>query len=192
MARNAKIIQVPYGPFLEEWRDIPGYENRYQASNYGRIKALKRTRVQPKYGATCYYQEKILKLLFTEKNYYQITLWDGLRRKTHRVNRIIAITWIPNNECLPQVNHKDGNKLNNFFKNLEWCTQDYNNKHARINHLNNNFGSGHHTSKITDEDVLEIRRMKSPNNTFKEVGDIFGITPQQAFRIVNKINWKHI
>ena len=50
--------------------------------------------------------------------------------KSHRVHRLVAQTYIPNPENLPQINHKDGNPLNNSLDNLEWCTAKDNNIHA--------------------------------------------------------------
>lgn len=59
--------------------------------------------------------------------------------KAFRANRLVAYLFLeaPDNYKELVVNHKDGNKLNNHYTNLEWCTYNYNNYHARINNLNN-------------------------------------------------------
>lgn len=71
---------------------------------------------------------------------YQIYALSILgQQKVFRINRLVAYLYleIPENDEELVVNHKDGNKLNNHYSNLEWCTYDYNNYHARKNNLNN-------------------------------------------------------
>lgn len=67
--------------------------------------------------------------------YFQITL-SGQEHKTKQaaIHRLVAETFIPNPKELPQVNHKDENRLNNNINNLEWCTQDYNAKYSAALH----------------------------------------------------------
>lgn len=115
----------------EVWKDIKDYEGLYQVSNMGRIKSLKRyekcgTKIRLR-------NEKILKQNNT-MGYNYVILSKYNRLKTYRTHRLVAETFILNPQQLPQVNHIDGNKLNNKAKNLEWCTCKYNIKEAyRLN-----------------------------------------------------------
>lgn len=73
------------------------------------------------------------------QGYKQYTLSINGKPKKYKAHRLVAFFFCdpPDNYKELVVNHKDGNKLNNTPENLEWCTQWYNNYHARINGLNN-------------------------------------------------------
>lgn len=89
-------------------------ETNYEVSNTGKIRNRNTM--------------KELKLNIQSAGYAQIGLWDQEERvsKRHMVHRLVAEAFIPNPENLPQINHKDENKLNNNVENLEWCTHEYN------------------------------------------------------------------
>ena len=111
----------------EIWKDIPGYEGLYQASNLGRIRSLNHKTLQTNiYGtggkALIEYKGKILKGWIQNTGYLTVSL----KNKKYSVHRLIAITFIPNPNNYPIINHKDGNKLNNKVENLEWCTYKHN------------------------------------------------------------------
>lgn len=98
---------------MEIWKDIPGYEGLYQASTSGRIKALS--------------SETIMSNKRQDKNaYIVVNLCKGKRKKSFLAHRLIAITFIPNPDNLPIVNHKNENKQDNRACNLEWCGASYN------------------------------------------------------------------
>lgn len=98
----------------EEWRDIEETNGKYEVSNYGKVRN-KRT-------------GKIIKPELNHHGYEKVWLnIDNARSDLkRRVNRLVAQAFIPNPENLPQVNHIDGNKLNNCVENLEWCTGEEN------------------------------------------------------------------
>ena len=120
--------------FLEEWKDIKGYEGIYQVSNLGRIKSLPRKISN----GTGFYvsKEKILKGHANAKGYIQVELRRNLKRRLILIHRIVAEHFIDNVYNKPQVNHIDGNKKNNKVYNLEWCTNGENQIHAYKNVLN--------------------------------------------------------
>lgn len=104
---------------IEEFKPIPGYEERYLISKDGSVYSL--------------VSNKILKA-FSHKNdgYLQISLTDGNKKTyTYKVHRLVAMTYIENPSKLPEVNHIDFNRLNNCFDNLEWCSHYDNVKHSR-------------------------------------------------------------
>ena len=108
----------------EIWKDIEGYENLYQVSNQGRIKR-KDTFVNHNKGGFRLWKGRILKQN-TVYGYKQVILHKNGDAKCFRVHRLVAKAFIPNPDNLPEVNHKDCNRSNNFIENLEWCTSEYN------------------------------------------------------------------
>ena len=62
--------------------------------------------------------------------YLYVVLHKNGVSKTMKIHRLVSITFIPNPNNLPQINHKDENKLNNNVENLEWCDSSYNNKYG--------------------------------------------------------------
>lgn len=115
----------------EIWKDVVGYEGLYQVSNYGRVKSLNYSNQYKSF-----VRNRILKLSTNHKGYVCVSIGYKPRR-TCTVHRLVAQAFIPNPNKLPQVNHKDGNKQNNVVSNLEWCDNDFNMNHAKINGLLN-------------------------------------------------------
>ena len=99
----------------EVFMDIKGYEGIYQVSNLGRVRNSK---------------GKIMKQHKKNDGYMTIDLYKDGKRKTHKVHRLVAITFIPNPENKRTVNHKDEVKTNNHVDNLEWMTTAENNSYG--------------------------------------------------------------
>jgi hypothetical protein len=72
---------------------------------------------------------------FINNSYYKINLHHNKKAKSLYVHILIATYFIPNPLNLPEINHKDGNKLNYSLDNLEWCTSSENSLHAYLNKL---------------------------------------------------------
>lgn len=103
----------------EIWKDIPGYEGLYQASNLGRIKSL------PKYNN---HYERIMKQTINprDKRLSVILCKNPQAHKRISVHRLVALSFIENPNGYAEVNHKDENPQNNTAENLEWCSRKYN------------------------------------------------------------------
>lgn len=101
---------------IEKWVDIEGYEGIYKISNLGNVYSYK--------------SGIILKHRLNTKGYVHYGLRKDGVAKDVRAHRLVATYFIPNPDNLPLVNHIDGDKTNNAYTNLEWCTHSYNQKHA--------------------------------------------------------------
>lgn len=119
----------------EIWKDVPGYEGIYQASNLGNVRSCDRNFVYPSIGKTQFIKGKVLTKFVTNRGYQRVKFSVGSDRKMVSVHRIIAETFIPNPNNYPVVNHIDGDTKNNSVSNLEWCTQSKNIQHAFKNGL---------------------------------------------------------
>ena len=106
---------------MESWKDISGYEGLYQVSNLGSVRNVK-TGKSKVAGITPY-------------GYKRVVLYADGKRKWFQVHRLVAMAFIPNEEGKREVNHIDGNKLNNNAANLEWATSSENHLHAYENGL---------------------------------------------------------
>ncbi|UGL60590.1 HNH endonuclease protein [Staphylococcus phage vB_SurM-PSU4] len=132
--------------------------------------------------------DKILKQDTSKKGYRSVGLYNNIGRATRqRVHRIVASVFIINNHNLPQVNHKDGDKENNHASNLEWCTSQYNSKHAWDTGLNKpRRGEKSSVNKLSEKEVVEIYKS---NKTTKELSEIFNISPRTIRDIKRDKTW---
>ena len=132
----------------EIWKDIPIYVGRYQASNLGRIKNVKTSH--------------IMKQQVDIDGYFIVSL-EGLKKRTYKVHRLVAMTFIPNPLNKSQINHIDGNKKNNIISNLEWVTPKENIKHAYKIGI---YNSEQH-SKAQDKLKKPVLKIKNGNVVYK-------------------------
>lgn len=113
----------------EIWKDILGYEGIYQISNFGRVKSLER-KVKGGMNNIVTRKERILKKYISINGYNFIRLLKNKKYYNITIHRLVAKYFIDNPDNKPQINHKDGDKLNNNINNLEWVTAKENMRHA--------------------------------------------------------------
>ena len=159
---------------MEEWRSIKDYEGYYEVSNKGRVRS--------KY--------RILKPQLQANGYYSVRLSKNNIVQMKRVHRLVAETFIANPCNRNQVNHIDGNKLNNNVENLEWVTPSENTQHSYDNNLQKKpVGVLNSQAKLNWEKVREIRALKDKYSR-KELAQLFNVSVGTIGDIINERTWK--
>lgn len=175
---------------MEVWRDLI-----YQGNDYGyRFEVSTNGKLRNKITGTVY------KLNTVGDGYFGsvVSLGAGKGKKSIRIHRAVAETFISNPDNKPQVNHIDGNKSHNYVANLEWVTNKENSIHAikmGLRSSESTRGMCNINAKLTNDDVRYIRKVYVPRH--KEYGvralsRKFGVSHFIISKIVNNMRWRHI
>lgn len=166
---------------MEVWKDLIGFEGLYEVSNLGRVRSVDRdvTRTYKMMGVwytdTKKLKGRILKHQLSKEGYHNVSIRDK-NRVGHvvRVNRAVAMAFIPNPEGKKFVNHIDHNKDNNSVDNLEWCTHYENVMWDLKNGMRKNLIKNNENpkNKLTWEEVDWIRSHYIPKDPNKKFGAI--------------------
>lgn len=172
-----------------EWKDITDYEGVYQISTDGQVKSLARITISQSNKGKYTKKDRILIPEITSKGlgYYRVLLCKNSIITKFLIHRLVAKAFIPNPENKPQVNHRDGNKLNNNVENLEWVTASENVQHAFDTGLNVPVLS----SRYVPDNIRALVRSEYIKGS-KEFGCIavankYGIGKQTVLNIVNEV-----
>ena len=167
--QNLNILNLNY----EIWKPIPEYEGLYYASNLGRVK-------KHNYPDS----NKIMRQNFI-RDYLVVGLTDYEHKtKTHRVHRLVAITFKNNDNKNLIVNHINGIKTDNREINLEWIERAENSKHT--------YTSGIYIKKLTPNMVIEIKNMLSEGVMQKEIANKFNVSRSIISEINTNKKWINI
>ncbi len=168
----------------EVWKDIPGFED-YQVSNTGKVCSVART--VKTWNGTRPVRERIKKTSVNRHGYEIVTI----RTKTVSVHRLVAKAFLPNPEGLPEVNHSNGIKIDNWVSNLEWSTHSANMKHAFTTGLQKpnkpwlgKSGSANPGSKAVEQ-LTNDGKLIAKFGSISEAGRLTGVAFQNISKVCN-------
>ena len=168
-------------PHLEEWRPIKGLEGRYEVSNQGRVKSLKRDIVR-------IYSDGVRKLPVRERilkhwlaHGYPMVTVSGTKSSIHR---LVAKAFCGGYQEGLHVNHIDSDTQNNIPSNLEWVTRTENMIHG-VEFGNKKTGEDSWRSKLSNIESDFVKLWADKGYAQKDIGDVFGIHQCHVSRIVN-------
>lgn len=157
----------------ERWLPIEGYGGRYIISNFGRIVSSYPVR-RAKSSELGFWRQKEGKHQPTG-SYLQVCLYKDGKRKKIFVHILVAKHFVPNPFNLPEVNHKDLDKLNNRYSNLEWTTRRGNAIHARNAGVYNAKTNPKRVKKLTEDKVELLKQGIELGRNKKELAKEFGV-----------------
>ena len=163
----------------EVWKDISGYEGKYQVSNTGKVRSLD------------YHRQGIIKelALKNSRGYLVVGLMKNAKKTFYSVHCLVANAFIPNPLDLPQVNHIDADKMNNQAENLEWVTAQDNAVHA-IKHgcFDSSIKKLKMANELRSKAVVAINILNGSRHNFtslREMARVLGIDRKQILMCLN-------
>jgi hypothetical protein len=148
-----------------------------------------------------YKTKKLRKNQISKSGYEYLGFQINGKFKCFRIHRLVGLYFIDNIENKPFINHKDGNKLNNHYSNLEWCSHKENINHAINAGLMDSFVKNSKFTqfkkesagnpKITKEDVITIKEMLKNKIPIREIAKHFNIHYTSVSKIKRGITWQN-
>lgn len=170
----------------EVWKPVSIWDGKYEVSSLGRVRNAS--------------SKRLLKACVSNRGgYLCVYAWMDGKTVARNVHRLVAEAFLPNPDDLPCVNHLNGDYQDPRLANLEWCTHRQNTHHA-INSLGRTFaknlrcGKGVESgaSRLSEADVLSIRRLAATGHAQKEIAERFGTSKSNVRSIVRRLTWSHV
>ena len=176
----------------EVWKTVFGFDD-YLVSNCGRVKTKSR-KLRYLHAVTGnehfrISEERLMKVYKNDNTGYKfVQLYKNKKSKNKTIHRLVAETFIPNPDSLCCVNHMDGNKHNNRIDNLEWCTNEYNHRHATETGLIAK-GVNVASSKLNDRCVYAIKELLKIGFSHSQVAEVFNVSRSTITLINTNKTW---
>ena len=181
---------------IEVWKDIKGYEGKYQVSSFGRVKGLQRKIWQPGKNIYRNKRETILKqsLCGPKRKYYKVNIYNAGQQYTLLVHQLVLETFV--GECPEGLEccHNNGISTDNRLENLRWDTRSNNYKdkvkHGTAPDLK---GEKHPRNKYSKESIIKVKKMlKDGGLTHKEIAKRTNVSKTVVSNVSAGNIWQHL
>jgi len=167
------------------WKDIPGYEGYYKISKNGVVKRTKYVR-----GKAIGIRKPSLSSIKGGWQYPRIELSKEGKTKHFTIHELVAMTFIGQRPHKHEINHIDGNKCNNYYKNIEYVTSSQNRRHAvRIGLLRS--GSSNPLSKLNKKEVAQIFKLRKTGLFLHQLAKNFGVSVTTICNVLKRRHYKN-
>lgn len=163
---------------IEIWKDVVGYEDYYSISNFGNLYSKRYKRIKKSH--------------LHKTGYPSSTFTVNYISSTKKIHRLVGEAFIPNPDNKPHIDHIDGDKQNNYYLNLRWCTHAENIAFAWATGLYKHIGSKHALAKLNEEKVLSIRKEISEGKKSSDIARKYNISPGCVCDIKKGRHWNRV
>ena len=160
----------------EFWKDVPEWELSYQISSLGRLKS--KDRMVTRGSGLMKIKGRLFRYVI-DNGYKRVSLSGYGKSRKEYIHRIICFAFIPNPDSKPEVNHKNGIKLDSRLMNLEWVTKTENLQHSYDTGLHPPKGPG----LISGDNLRKFKSMFKDKKTAKEISEYFGLDLSSVYKL---------
>ncbi len=166
----------------ERIKDVEDFEGRFMITDFGRLFSINGR----------WKGIKEMKPAIDNVGYYATSLRMKPKNRRVRIHKLVGEHFVKPVDGKNELNHLDGNKLNNHYSNFEWCTRGENVSHAFRIGLINKTGENHHHAKLKDADIPKIFELRKQGLIMKDIGNIFGVSRRTIGDVLNRNLWTHV
>lgn len=174
----------------ERWKTIPGFPDVYEVSSFGRARTWvgKGRSMKKGRGETPY----LMNLIPDRRGYFRVRMTMGDKKiKTPFVHQLVLRAFVGPPPPNSITRHLDGCPQNNVICNLAWGTPQQNADDRKV-HGTDRRGEDHPNSKLTNAQVIEIRKLCAEGIPQREIAARFGVQQQVISQIKRRLIWKHV
>lgn len=177
-----------------EWKDSPIFPDRYEVSTTGLVRSKSYIKTVARNGKLVQWLTKpqILAAAVTKNGYYQVSLQCDGKAISKTVHSLVALIFVKGYIEGLEVNHKDSNRLNNHFSNLEWVTRQDNVIHSYNDGLNSNAKDKHPRAVLSSELVNCMRKDYLEGLSYKVIAIKYNKLYTTVWSALNGRNWKDL